>query len=368
MRQPARNPLVAALIAILIAAPGGTIAQPLAGAPNSSETDGTVVVPSFRLPPSIYMSEEAKAKLPRTASDPNDMLVRLVAAGKAGEYRQKMAQFMAPQLKHVVELYPATTQATTIAGIPAVIATPANGIPAANRDKILLDLPGGGFVMGAADGTGMVESIPVAALARVKVVSITYRQAPEAAFPAASEDVAAVYRELLKTHRARDIGIFGCSAGGLLAAEAMAWFEKERLPLPGALGIFCASADARRGGDSIAWERAMMGLVPRPDGPRPYFNDRDLTDPLASPILSPAILARFPPTLIISATRAKELSAAVDTHRELVKAGVTAALNIWDGLGHAFFYDVDLPESREAFQVMARFFCDTLDLSPGKGS
>ena len=73
--------------------------------------------------------------------------------------------------------------------------------------------------MGAADGTGMIESIPLAALAQVEIVSITYRQAPETTFPAASEDVAAVYRELLKTHRPEDIAIFGCSAGGLLAAE-----------------------------------------------------------------------------------------------------------------------------------------------------
>jgi acetyl esterase/lipase len=58
-----------------------------------------------------------------------------------------------------------------------------------------------------------------------------------------------------------------------------------------------------------------------------------------------------------------EMSAAVNTHRELVKAGVDAELHVWDGLGHAFFYNPDLPESREAFDVMARFFQQHLKLS-----
>jgi monoterpene epsilon-lactone hydrolase len=57
------------------------------------------------------------------------------------------------------------------------------------------------------------------------------------------------------------------------------------------------------------------------------------------------------------------LSSAVNTHRELVKAGVEADLHVWDGLGHAFFYDASLPESREAFDVMARFFRKHLKLA-----
>ena len=118
----------------------------------------------------------------------------------------------------------------------------------------------------------------------------------------------------------------------------------------------CASADARWGGDSRAWGRALQALPARADNARNYFNADDLSNPLASPVLAPDLLKQFPPTLIITATRAMEMSAAVNTHRELVKAGVDAELYVWDGLGHAFFYNIDLPESREAFEVMTRFF------------
>lgn len=332
------------------------------GAPGTIEPDGTVVVPSFRLPPSIYLSDAAKAALPREVADPEEPMMQAVAAGKAGELRRQMPELMAPRIAHLAERYPVTMRTTTIAGVPAVFATPVAPMPEGNRRKIMLNLPGGGFIMGEAGSTGMTESIPLAALAQVEIVSITYRQAPETTFPAASEDVAAVYRELLKEYQPENIAIFGCSAGGLLTAEAMAWFLQETLPLPKAIGILCASADARWGGDSSAWGRPLAGLAPRTARRRSYFDGADVEDPLASPVVAPELLSKFPPTLVLTGTRAFDMSTAVNTHRELVKAGVDARLHLWDGLGHAFFYDIDLPESRESFEVMASFFREQLEL------
>jgi acetyl esterase/lipase len=50
------------------------------------------------------------------------------------------------------------------------------------------------------------------------------------------------------------------------------------------------------------------------------------------------------------------MSAAVQTQRNLRKAGVEADLELWDGLGHCFFLDSDLPESKEMFEVVTKFF------------
>lgn len=350
----------------LLLAPAVLLAASAASAQESAagriEPDGTVVVPSFRLPPSAYTSEEARAKLPRTVTDPEASMHRRLAEGRAPEARAAIGRAMAPLHAKFRAIYPVTVTPGTIAGVPSVTFMPQGGVPAANRGKVLLNLPGGGFVMGSAEGTGTSESIPLAALDKVKVISITYRQAPEHVFPAASEDVAKVYRELLKTHKPQDIGIYGCSAGGTLTAQAIARFIKDGLPLPGAIGIFCASADARKLGDSRAWGNALQGLGPR-ETPRQYIRPQDETNPLASPILDPQMLRRFPPTLLISAVRAGELSATVNTHRELVKAGVEADLHVWDGLGHAFFLDPDLPETREAFEVQAAFFRKYLGLA-----
>jgi acetyl esterase/lipase len=80
------------------------------------------------------------------------------------------------------------------------------------------------------------------------------------------------------------------------------------------------------------------------------------SDPLVAPASSPAVLARFPPTLIVTGTRAFELSSAVYTHTQLVKQGVDAELHVWEGMFHGFFYNPDVPESRECYQVIVNFF------------
>ena len=75
-----------------------------------------------------------------------------------------------------------------------------------------------------------------------------------------------------------------------------------------------------------------------------------------APANSPAVLAKFPPTLIVTGTRAFELSSAVHTHALLVKQGVEADLHVWEGMFHGFFYNVDVPESRDCYDVIVKFF------------
>ena len=88
----------------------------------------------------------------------------------------------------------------------------------------------------------------------------------------------------------------------------------------------------------------------------PYLAGTDPKDPLVAPINSPEMLGKFPPTLIVTATRGFELSGAVYTHNQLVKHGVDAQLHVWDGLFHGFFYNPDVPESRDCYDVIVRFF------------
>ena len=133
--------------------------------------------------------------------------------------------------------------------------------------------------------------------------------------------------------------------------------------MPGAIGILCSSADARKGGDSRAFDRPFQALPPPLSKHSLYFEGADLSAPLASPILYPEIMKQFPPTLLLTGIRAGEVSAAISTHRALVKEGVETELHLWDGLGHAFFYDPGFPESSEAFETMTAFFAKHLSLS-----
>jgi epsilon-lactone hydrolase len=91
-----------------------------------------------------------------------------------------------------------------------------------------------------------------------------------------------------------------------------------------------------------------------------YLRGVPRNDPVAYPSSDPKVLGQFPPTLVIAGTRDFALSSAVVLHSQLVAHGVDARLHVWEGLRHAFFYDVRLPESKEAYQVMSKFFTDRL--------
>jgi acetyl esterase/lipase len=63
----------------------------------------------------------------------------------------------------------------------------------------------------------------------------------------------------------------------------------------------------------------------------------------------------FPPTLCLASSRDFFLSSTANFCRRLELAGVENKLVVWDGLPHAFWAYMAIPESDEAFQVQARW-------------
>jgi acetyl esterase/lipase len=88
----------------------------------------------------------------------------------------------------------------------------------------------------------------------------------------------------------------------------------------------------------------------------PYFHGANPNDPLVQPGLSPALLAKFPPTLLIAGTRDMTLSSLIYSQQLLDQAGAQTELHVWEGMWHSFFSDPELPESKDAYRVIARFF------------
>ena len=50
------------------------------------------------------------------------------------------------------------------------------------------------------------------------------------------------------------------------------------------------------------------------------------------------------------------LSDTTTLHRALLQAGVDAQLVVFEALPHAFWYHFQLPETKEALELMAKFF------------
>lgn len=261
------------------------------------------------------------------------------------------------------KLYPVNIKKGDIAGVPVKIITPLE-IPENRRDRVLLNVHGGGF---NSDSGSLTETIPIANLTKTKVVAILYRLAPEHPFPAAVDDTVAVYKEMLKTYKPRNIALYGTSAGAILTAEVAVKLRQLNLPLPGALGVFSGSGDLSQPGDSQAIF-ALDGLSghlnpPKKDDPmlKEYVGNTNPKDPVLSPVY--ADLTGFPPTLFITSTRDLLLSGTATLHRAFLRAGVDARLVVFEALPHAFWNDPHLPESKEADRIMANFFDKNLGRS-----
>lgn len=239
---------------------------------SAIDSEGTIHVPSSTVPFSALTSAEAR----QTFLD-FDRAKREVAARNATKIEDVRRNFdeimLAPGVERLRGAFDVDIVPTTIGGVPADVVTPASGIDAANSERVLVNLHGGGFLVGAGLG-GQMESIPIAGMGRMKVISLDYRQAPEHHFPAASEDVASAYEELLTQYRPENIGIYGWSAGGWLTAGSVAWFQAHGIPLPGAIGLISSGALIYDGvtGDSAYSGTVLAGAVSKGKVEFDYFD------------------------------------------------------------------------------------------------
>ena len=326
------------------------------------------VTPSLPQNDSSYIDGQGTAHisrvipLPKTISpQAREYLARPLPDSTANQsLAEKRARTDAMQLHDSEQnraLYPVNIASSTIAGVPVRIVTPIDPIPADKMDRVLINLHGGGFTT---DSGSLTESIPIAKLTQTKVVAVLYRLAPEHPFPAAVDDSIAVYKELLKTYKPQHIAIYGASAGGILTAEVAVKIKQLGLPLPAALGVFTGTGDFSTLGDTQAIY-SVTGLAghlnPPADGVQwlaDYVGSANPKDPVLSPLY--ADLHGMPPTLFLTSTRDMMLSGTAILHRAYLRAGVDAQLAVFEALNHGFWYEANLPESKEADEMIAHFF------------
>ncbi|HSC45654.1 MAG TPA: alpha/beta hydrolase fold domain-containing protein [Candidatus Acidoferrum sp.] len=348
MRVGRRKSLFVGAVMIVLAMPSGGSAQQHPQSDSSTiAPDGTAYVTRI-VPVPRTVSPEAQKSLARVVSD-------AAVAETLAQRREHTDKWQAGAGELSKKLYPANISADTIAGVPVRVITPLD-VASRNRDRVLINLHGGGF---NSDSGSLTETIPIANLTGIKVIAVLYRLAPEHPFPAGLDDAVAVYKELLKTYQPNHIGIYGTSAGAILTAEVTAKLKQLKVAMPAASGIFSGMGDFSKLGDSFAIY-ALNGfsghLDPPKDGPRDpeYVGATDLADPVLSPVY--ANLSGFPPTLFITSGRDLLLSGTTVLHRAYLRAGVDAQLVVFEALPHAFWNNPELPESKEADQLMAGFF------------
>lgn len=319
------------------------ILKAILGKPPEVLAEG-VAPPQPPLPRTI--SEEARKLLEPMLTAPQPPELPPALSRPILENLQK--KFAAAQMKR----WPVKAEETAMAGVKVRVFTPPERKGPA--DAILLNLHGGGFVL---DSGSWSENVPIASMTGVPVVAVLYRLAPEHPYPAAVDDAEAVYRELLKSHPADRIVVYGTSAGCLLTAQLIHRLKATGQPLPAAIGVFAGGADFSVAGDSEQY-LPRIGNKSTADLLKPYVGAADAADPALSPVHGD--LAGWPATLVMSSTRDQFCSQSALLHRALLRAGVRAELVIFDALPHAFWAYLEMPETDEAFEIQARFFSKAL--------
>lgn len=332
--------------------------------PTSPNDIATLHCGAFELPVSPLMSEQGQRVLRQQAADhkaaqetSSDKVSSTPAAPPSLE-EQRERFYKTDDYRRLREHYPVEIQLDTLGGVEVEIITPIEGVSERNKDRVLMNFHGGSFMSGSRI-TSQLESIPLAALGRIKVVSVDYRLYPEHRYPAASEDTVAAYKALLKSFPSTHIGLFGTSSGAALCAQTLAQLHEEKIPLPCAVAMIACGA-AKREGDSVAVVgsivEAQIGVKLRDVMKLGYYEGVNMNDPHVTPALSKAYMSVFPPTFLATSTRDFLLSSVLATHRALVQQNINTELHVWEGLGHFFHANIALPETTELHLQTLQFF------------
>jgi epsilon-lactone hydrolase len=229
--------------------------------------------------------------------------------------------------------------------------------PGADTGRVLLFLHGGGFEFGSVRSDGELAA-RLGRASGMRVLFPEYRLAPEHPFPAAIDDVQAVWRWLRTAQAlgARSIAVAGDSAGGGFAVALLVATRDAGEPVPAAAVLMSPTVDLTSSGASMT-ERADQDPISTPAMLRQFASDylagADPETPLASPLF--AQLAGLPPLLIQVGTADLLLSDSERLAAAAAEAGVDVTLEIGEGLPHVYQLMLGTPEAAEATGRIGKF-------------
>lgn len=253
-----------------------------------------------------------------------------------------------------------------------VASSPAEWVraPGCARDRSVLYLHGGGYVMGSLD-THRKLAGDLSRAAGVSVLLLDYPLAPEHPFPAGLEAAVAAFVELAGQQGADHLAVAGDSAGGGLTMATVLALRDRGHDLPAAVAALSPWVDLVDC-DHRDSPEAKIDPIIHPEGLMRmrdlYAGDADPAQPLLSPVR--ADLAGLPPLLI----QVGEAEILLDEGQRLADAataaGVEVTLERWPEMPHVWqVFAGRVPEATQAVDDLARFIGRHLGAEPaGEGA
>lgn len=246
-----------------------------------------------------------------------------------------------------------STEAVTVANVPCEWVH----APGSRDDHVIVWMHGGGFSVGSCfTHRGLAGEL--ARHANARVLTIDYRLSPEHIFPAALDDVVAVYTEIAAITGIAKLGVIGDSAGGALTLGAAIEARDIAIRVPDAIALYSPWLDLTCTANAYT-SRAASDPMIHPDILRmlagDYLGDHPADDPKASPLF--ADLAGLPPILLQTGSNEVLLDDTLGLDQRGRAAGVDVTLEIWPEMVHVFqAYGAFLPEADAALGRTGRFF------------
>ena len=278
----------------------------------------------------------------------------------AAGWRELVAAVNAPlddEVRGMVESLPVSLEAVEVAGVPVWWVTP-DEVAAEREGQLFVHVHGGGYLLGGGLAAA-AEAILFAVEVGVEAVSIDYRMPPDHPFPAAVDDVMAVWEALLGERAAGSMWMGGTSAGGGLTLNALQRCVREGVDVPGAAFVGTPGSDLSLVGDSLYTCRGVDRNIPTLDGMLEamfvlYADGRPLDDPLISAVYGD--FEGFPPTLLVTGVRDLFLSNTVRAHIKIRQAGGVADLLVYEGVSHGdYLHEVGTPEGQHFMEETRQF-------------
>ena len=257
---------------------------------------------------------------------------KLAGRPRSDDYRQRRRDIDARGLEYGLAAG-VTVEPVTAGGVRAEWTS----TPGDTSEAAILDLHGGGYVIGSLDSHRHLVA-EAGRAAGCWALALDYRLAPEQPFPAAVEDAVAGYRYLLGRGIAPGrIAIAGDSAGGGLVVAAMVAIREAGLAQPGCGWCISPWVDMEASGETMTSRAAADPTVQKAgilDMARLYLNGADPRSPLAAPLY--ADLKGLPPLLIQVGAAETLLDDALRLARVAGAADVYVELQVWPEMIHVW--------------------------------
>lgn len=225
----------------------------------------------------------------------------------------------------------------------------------AEEKPLLLYVTGGGFIMPTSPKQArMVRRLALAC--GCNAVLGKHRLAPEDPFPAACEDIANQYEDILKTTPFRRIIVGADTAGASILLGALQILRDRQQPLPIGVLLFSPWCDLSLSGWSYVTRSVSSASPFRMESAafcaRLYLDSELATDPFASPIF--ADFDGFPKLCIHTSKHDMHFDDAVKLAENAHKASVYVKMNYWDTPRH-HLERLKTKDAANSFELAAKF-------------